>query len=366
MPRRRTSGERVLGPYRRADGRFAVVLKMSGGESPTEKWHLFHSEREALRAKHAMEAGLEVVPEETSLADAIEQYIRFLGDGGRQPSTQQEAGFRLRPLVAVAGGPAVPLDEVTRGHVETRLAAVPSVAGKKGTLGRIRAFFRWAVERRVAFHNVTEGITIVGRVNHGKTTHTRTEARVLDATLQNAATGTDPIRAATATALLVELYAGLREGEVLRLQVRDLDFGSNPPVLSVARRTKTEAGIRDIEIPPELADLLRPYVKGKGMTDWLWPAPHTDEGHRAKGWLKKWVRVYCREAGVTVTCQHGLRATHGRLSREAGVTAHVIAQQLGHTNDKVTVESYIGTAVEDRQNNRRALKVLRGGTAAHA
>jgi len=351
----------VLGPYHRADGRFAVVLKMTGGPTPTEKWHLFHTEREALRAKHAMEAGLDVVPAETTLADAIDQYVHFLGDSGRQPSTQQEAGFRLYPLVAVAGGPNVALDEVKRTHVEARLAAVPSVAGKKGTLGRIRAFFHWAVERRVALRDMTEGITIVGRANHGKTTHTRTEARALDATLQKAAIGSDPIRAATATALLVELYAGLREGEVLRLQVRDLDLASDPPVLSVARRAKTSAGIRDIEIPPDLADLLRPRVKGKGMTDWLWPAPNTDEGHRAKGWLKKWVRAYCREAGVTVTCQHGLRATHGRLSREAGVTAHVIAQQLGHTNAKVTVESYIGTAVEDRQKNRRALKVLRGG-----
>jgi len=307
-----------------------------------------------------MEAGL-IDTTELPLADAIEQYIRHLEAEGRRTSTCHEAGFRLRPLIAIVGGPAVLLEDVTRQHIEQRLANVPSVSGKLGTLGRISAFYSWAVAAQLVSRDPTEAIKVVGKANKGKPTHTRVEARELGSVLWAAANGDDPVRSETASALLVMLYCGLREGEMLRLQVRDLDLDSSPPILSVNRTAKTATGIRDTEIPDEMANLLKSRIDGKEMTAWIWPSNDTNHGHRGGGWLRKRVKRYCEEAGVTVTCQHGLRATHGRLSREAGVTAHVIAAQLGHTNSRVTVESYIGPGVEAREQSRRALRVLQGG-----
>ena len=69
----------------------------------------------------------------------------------------------------------------------------------------------------------------------------------------------------------------------------------------------------------------------------------------------------CGAAGVTVIGPQGLRGSHARLAREAGVTAHVIATQLGHGSTAVTIGSYVGVAADDRENDRKAFEVIQGG-----
>ena len=96
---------------------------------------------------------------------------------------------------------------------------------------------------------------------------------------------------------------------------------------------------------------------------WVWPFEDSESGHREKTWILKAVKAFCKEVGLRVVCPQGLRATHAKLSREAGATAHVFAHQLGHTDTKVTTGNYIGTDADEAQKSRSALKVLRGGRA---
>lgn len=114
-----------------------------------------------------MEEGL-VDTSDTSISDAIDQYRRHLEARGRRQSTSTEAGHRLRPLIAIVGGPSVLLRDVTPKHIDQRLATVPSVAGKKGTLSRIRASFKWAIEKKMVVHDPTQAIMVEGRPNKGR------------------------------------------------------------------------------------------------------------------------------------------------------------------------------------------------------
>lgn len=147
----------------------------------------------------------------------------------------------------------------------------------------------------------------------------------------------------------------------MTLTIRDLDLGEHDPVLSVERRAKSASGYRDMEMPAPLAELIRDRISGWPLTAWVWPSPKSVSGHREKTWILKAVKALCAEAAVQVVCPQGLRVTHAKMAREAGTTAHVIAQQLGHANTKVTTENYIGPETDQAERQRAALKVLRGG-----
>jgi len=58
---------------------------------------------------------------------------------------------------------------------------------------------------------------------------------------------------------------------------------------------------------------------------------------------------------------HGLRGTHTTLARSAGVTAHVVAAQLGHSSTATTEAHYIAPGTSQRAAQRAVLTVLDGG-----
>jgi len=235
-----------------------------------------------------------------------------------------------------------------------------SVATKKGTLARMVGFFEWAIKAKYIANNPAKGVEVLGRIKKGEPTLTRSEFRRFDRVLWDAIRNGNPWDQEAALAVVVLLYCGLRVGELLRLQVRDIDLESDPAVVSVERSGKTQNALRDMEIPEAVAVLLRPRIAGKEPEAWLW-ASGSDSGHKEPTWMRKRTVSFCKQAGVLRMTPQGLRATHARMSREAGVTAHVIANQLGHSNTRVTRESYIGQDVDDRAKNRRALKVIKGG-----
>jgi len=299
-------------------------------------------------------------PAAITLEDAIVEYQCHLRETGRKESTVREAWYRLGPLLKIVGEGDPFLEEVRRAHVEQRLEGMPSVATKKGTLARMAHFFDWAIKAKYLRVNPAKDVEVLGRVKKGKPTLTRMEARRFDSVLWDAIRDGNPWDQEAALAILVLLYCGLRVGELLRLQVRDLDLDSIPAVVSVERSGKTQNALRDMEIPEELAVLLKPRIEGKEPNSWLW-ASGSDSGHREPTWLLKRTVSFCKQAGVQRMTPQSLRATHARLSREAGVTSHVIASQLGHSNTRVTRESYIGQDVDERAKSRRALKVIKGG-----
>jgi len=305
-----------------------------------------------------MEKGLKA-PTSVSLADAIQAFLDHLRATGKRDITIVDARYRIAALVGIVGGDDPLLEDVQKRHVEARLSAHKAVAGKRGTLFRMNAFFEWSIKQGFISKNPARGVVAEGFAEQGKRTLTRVEATRLSRTLAVAIRQAEDNEAALAVLLL--LYCGLRSRELLCLQVRDLDLDSEQPVLSVERHGKTRRSIRDVELTPELATLLRARIKGRKLNDWLWPTPHSRSGHRGKTWLLKRTKAFCKAAGIEKVCPQGLRGTHARTAREAGVTAHVIRDQLGHEHMSTTVKAYIGQEVEDRERSRTALKVIKGG-----
>jgi len=301
-----------------------------------------------------MEAGLQAQLEVT-VAEAVDLYVGHLQDElRRKASTAAEARARLNPLIRLTPGLLV---DVRPAHIEQRLAQLNAIASKKGTLARMNHFFEFAVKAQLTKHNPCEGIDVDGTVERGKVKLTRAEARVFNALLWNKVNEGGG-NAEIAAAVIVLLYQGLRVSELLRLQVRDFDDAADTPILSVERQAKSRRSFRDVEVAAEVGDLLRKRTQGKELTDFVWPSPRSASGHRGKTWLLKGVKRLCAEAGVTIVCPQGLRATHGKLARLAGKTAHDVRDQLGHENTRVTVQSYISEEVEAEERAKMARRVL--------
>lgn len=134
------------------------------------------------------------------------------------------------------------------------------------------------------------------------------------------------------------LYSGLRRGEALALQYRDIDVHNkkiyvekslcayrNDPII---KTPKTEAGRREVPLVDALIDVL---PEGK-PSDYLF----LRDGHLITdsdfdtlwGW-------YCRDTGITAS-PHQLRHWFATLLYDAGIDKFEAARYMGHTSAQMT------------------------------
>lgn len=130
--------------------------------------------------------------------------------------------------------------------------------------------------------------------------------------------------------------------------VRDLDDEGR---LLWIPDSKTEKGRRTLVIPESLQGYLRRLAEGKDGQDLLF-------GARDRDWPRLWVQRICREAGVPVVTAHGQRGLHSTLAVEAGVTARVVADALGHESFATTARSYAKPEAIASAKQRRVFTVL--------
>lgn len=146
---------------------------------------------------------------------------------------------------------------------------------------------------------------------------------------------------------LMALYTGLRKGELLALDWKDIDLKArritvnkslyyefNKPVL---KAPKTSRGYRTVPI----LDTLLPYLKkGKGLVF------HNDHGKfiTAKEYETLW-RNYCKASGVTCTA-HQLRHMYATMLFENNVNEKTAQALLGHAQLSTTMDVY--TAIREK------------------
>ena len=148
----------------------------------------------------------------------------------------------------------------------------------------------------------------------------------------------------------VEVMTGLRRGEICGLKWQDIDFEENKlrvkRSVSVKRgggvnigETKTETGVRCIEMPPSVADLLK-NRKQMAITEWVFPAFLNPEQpiHPQAAYRK--LKVILKNAELPLIRFHDLRHTFATHATQGGVDPKTLAGILGHTNASFTLDTY--------------------------
>jgi integrase len=142
------------------------------------------------------------------------------------------------------------------------------------------------------------------------------------------------------TMTLLAAWCGLRFGELTELRRSDVDLRTG--VLRVRRGVvhlgagqtlvstpKTEAGIRDVAVPPHLLPAVREHVQGLTSDALLFPG--RDGRHMAASSLQRVFGPARAKAGRPDLRWHDLRHTSAVLAAATGATLAELMSRLGHT-----------------------------------
>lgn len=141
------------------------------------------------------------------------------------------------------------------------------------------------------------------------------------------------------------LVTGCRRGEALALTPSDIDWENGMVHISktvewhgnrphIKPCPKTEAGVRDIPLPAQMFDMLKPFKNQKFLfaND---KGELMDNSQVTKAWNK-----YQKETGITAT-PHQLRHSYASMLYDAGIDIKSAQRLLGHADIKTTMDTYV-------------------------
>ena len=154
--------------------------------------------------------------------------------------------------------------------------------------------------------------------------------------------------------LMIELYAGLRMGEICALTPDDIDLENgvihvNNTItrgidyeVKVGDKTKTPRGVRNVPIDPLLVETLKAvldhYVENND--ELLFYNEKMDRPVSTQQ-VNDYFKRLCKKAGLTPSGgQHLLRHTFVTRCIESGIRAEVVMHWVGHTDIGITVNTY--------------------------
>ncbi|MQY19330.1 tyrosine-type recombinase/integrase [Nocardia macrotermitis] len=173
-------------------------------------------------------------------------------------------------------------------------------------------------------------------------------------------------------AVLIAAWCGLRRGEIIGLQVADVDLSANQ--LSVRRNRvellesdvafdkdpKTEAGMRAVAIPPHLRPYLVEHMEKWAGKPWLFVGR---DGQRMRGNAIYQAHVRARnKVGVDISF-HDLRHTGQTLAASTGATLADLKKRMGHASNAAAARYLHAVDGRDAEVAQELSKIAARGEA---
>jgi integrase len=163
------------------------------------------------------------------------------------------------------------------------------------------------------------------------------------------------------TLLATAVLSGLRQGELLGLHWRDVDFDHElihvRTALDRKRRDvppKTERAVRDVILMPGLAEALRQHKRETGFDqpdDYVFTT-RTGAPHHAPHIGLRALKPALQKAGLQPVRWHDLRHTFASLLIAGGANITFVSRQLGHTSSQITLGIYAHLLDHEEQARR--------------
>jgi integrase len=263
---------------------------------------------------------------------------------GLRPSTiERDRGYFTRYLVPAFG--STPLARIDRAMVQTWIGELssrlaPATVQKAGqTLHKIMGE---AVAQRYIIENPAANIRYPKAA--------RSKRLVLSpAEIERLTEAMDPQYQALVPFLC---FSGLRIGEAFALRVSDVELDKAPARVNVERTVvdlgtlhfhdpKTDAGIRVVPLPDEVAAALREHIARHelGDDDPLFPARRGGIT-RLNGWRRRYWNPAIEQAKLAGFNVHQTRRTAVTLWLEYGIPLEVAQVWLGHADLRMILDVY--------------------------
>ena len=353
MAKRRGRGEGSI--QKRPDGTWRATISLGiSADGKRKRRDIYGStktevQKKLRQAQTANDAGKLTAPNKITVAEYLAFWIEHISKAG--PATKQRYLQDIRKHINPMIG-KTRLQHLTGMHID----AVVSTAASAGLSGRsqqhifttLNKTFNDAVKRDlIGFNPCTKSDKPkVGKRN--PTVWTAEESRAFLEHVQNHR---------WFALFALAMFTGMRQGESLALFWSDIDWMKNR--IRIARTltdkdnkavigdtTKTDAGIRFLNLPPYVMDALDQH-RGKMAMD-----GHPTQGdnlvfcnysgniiHRSN-LVRRTFKPLCGKAGVPVIVWHEMRHTTATLLLESGIPIHNVSELLGHASSVVTSMIY--------------------------
>jgi integrase len=334
----RTKPYSILGPYPERAG-WRVRVYINGKQ---DECKIFETQAAALAYREEKEDKLCRLRHRklTEVIDEWGQYRVNLGTCKPETTAGQAAHLRTflapdlnRQLREITPKRAAFLYERILTTPSRRTGKPPAVATRREYVKHAKGLFAWAIEREYLRENPFAGINVLGKNNRGKPQLRIDEARsFLETALRHYQETRNPLALAVASAL----YMGLRTGELLNREVRDLEDGGRYLCID---RGKTDNATRRPEVPEPIRPYLLELARGQPPSAPLF-------GFNALGGRRRRQAVWamtsriCRLAGLPHVCTHSLRGLFATLAVQSGAVTHAVAAVLGHGSFAITARHY--------------------------
>ncbi len=164
--------------------------------------------------------------------------------------------------------------------------------------------------------------------------------------------------------LLVMAYTGTRFGEVTALRVRDVDLLRNRLLVQRAwtsvqgklMESPTKSGnSREIPIPQVILGPLKEIIESStSPEELLFTAAKGGPIHYAR-WRRDFFDKAVVDSGIQRLTPHDLRHTYASLSIHAGVGPKAVQVAMGHSDIRVTMDTYAGLFESDKDDHAARL-----------
>jgi integrase len=158
--------------------------------------------------------------------------------------------------------------------------------------------------------------------------------------------------------VLFGAWCGLRFGELAELRRKDIDLKNG--VICVRRGVtfpagggavvgppKSEAGIRDVHVPPHLLPMIREHLRDHAGIELLFPSPRGH--HLSHQRFYAWWRPARDAAGRPDLRVHDLRHTGAVLAAQSGATLKELMARLGHSTPQMAMAYQHAAAERDKE-----------------
>ena len=340
---------RVLGPYKNGEKWRLVVL--DGG---SRKAMVADTHEAALALRKDLQGALKRHIAR-SFEECLEEYLRNLVERGVSQDTADKVRRMLRPFLPLAE-PLTALDAERAQQMyfdetkRTKSNGEPIANDSHHLLlRRVKHFYKWAISRRYITQNPFAEVSPIGRPKRGKQQLRIDEARKLVSVAIERARTLD----AGSTAILMQIFLGLRPTEALVRVVRDLDDEGR--VLWVPFG-KTSNAKRRLQVPDALREVLLLHAKGKPADAPLLGNP--EEPFHTRDIIRYRLKLLCQQLGLPTVCPHSLRGLNATLALDAGATAQHVAAALGHASFTTTARHYADASSVANVGLRRVADLL--------
>ena len=172
---------------------------------------------------------------------------------------------------------------------------------------------------------------------------------------------------------LLELTTGMRRGEILGLQWKDINFATGElhikrQVVKKGAQTqitkpKTKSSIRTLILPPDMLDILAEHKK-TATCEWVFPSPVKEGEPRNPDSIYGKFQKILKRAGCKKVRFHDLRHTFATMALENGMDIKTLSAMIGHISSETTLNIY--SHITDTMQQQAAVRIDReiGGTNA--